>query len=395
MDVTILDLMNFKKLDGMKLIAGKNGLNKRVLDCGILDYEFDSNLKDKYLYSNFHEGQFALSTFLYAKDNEHLISEAVKYLVEKKVSGLAIKNIYNLNLHDYILRYAESNDFPIFIIENPYLYFENIIISIDDCIKSMAGIDYGQKEIDAILNKNLDDSAIKTHALQLNPSFLSHYISVYFYFKNCLTINQYETLIAKFKESQFYNPFTSLLRYRNGLIMICSFESLSKNEENNIIESAIQIILDFQKNVSIGTSEIHHRLHEIKQAINECIYAAMLNCDSTSSHLSYRDIGSYQAIFPYASEIHLQLFSKKIMNPIRDFDAENKFILTQTLIKFIKCEGVLSDLAHQLNLHENTVRYRLEKIETITGLNYRKPEHYHQLSLAVKIYICNELSNSF
>lgn len=395
MEVTILDLINLKKLDGMRLVAGKNGLSRKIKDCGILDYEFDSNLKDKYLYSNFHEGQFALTTFLYAKDNEHLIGDAVKYLVEKKVSGLAIKNIYRLNLHDYVLRYADSKDFPIFLIEDKTIYFENIIISIDECIKNMMRMDFGQNEIDTILHGFLDDSAIKRQAIQLNPSFCNHYNAVYFYLKKELTINEYDSYIARFKSSQFYTPFSFFCRYRNGFMMLYSYDSLDKNDESAIITDIINEITDYPHELSIGVSETHHHLHEMKQAINECLHAAMLHQNSNCLYMSYKNIGTYKVIFPYASDKEMQLFSKNIIDPIRDFDAENKFKLTETLIQFIECNGNLNQLSRQISLHENTLRYRLEKIELLNGLNFRNPEHYEQLSLAVKIYICNELINSF
>jgi len=47
--------------------------------------------------------------------------------------------------------------------------------------------------------------------------------------------------------------------------------------------------------------------------------------------------------------------------------------------------------------HENTIRQRLKKIEDLTGLNYRNPDHYEQLSISVKIrrFFGNNLKRSY
>jgi sugar diacid utilization regulator len=41
--------------------------------------------------------------------------------------------------------------------------------------------------------------------------------------------------------------------------------------------------------------------------------------------------------------------------------------------------------------HENTVRYRLEKIAILTGLDFKSPAQMEELALAIKIDICSEL----
>lgn len=395
MEITILDLINLKKLDGMKLVAGKNGLSRKVKDCGILDYELDSVLRDKYSYSNFHEDQFVLSSFLYAKDNGHLIGDAVKYLVEKRVCALAIKNIYKLPIHDYVLRYADSKDFPIFIIEDGRLYFENIIISVNDCVKSIANMDYGQQEIDSILNRPLNDSAIRHSILQINPSLLSKHIAVYFYLKMPLTINDYDELKDSFKNSCFNTPYASFLRYRNGFLLLYSYDYIDKNEEESLIPEIIRAIAADASKTHIGVSEVHHHIYEVKQSIRESLYSAMLQKGQHSLYMHYGSLGAYQAIFPYAQSNEMRLFSSRIMNPVIDFDAENKSQLAETLIQLIKIGGNLGRLSKELSLHENTLRNRLDRIEQLTGLTYRNPEHYNQLSVAVKIYICSELLDSF
>lgn len=392
MKVTILDLLNSGILDGMNFLAGRKGLNRKVVGSGILDYELDSILKDRYLHNNFHEGQFVLTTFLYAKDNEHLIGEAVKYFVEKGVSCLAIKNIYNLPIHNYVLRYADSMNFPILIMENPNIYFENLILNIDECIKRMEDFEYGQIEIDTILNTNLDNSSLENYIYKMNPSLLKHHIAIYFNFKEELDTVKFSEFRTKYRNSKFNISSSSLLRYKNGFIMIYSAEHIDKSIISKTIHEIVHALLDHSNmNLDVGVSQVHYHLYEIKLSLSESIVASLINTDRDRKFMLYNELGLYKLIFPYSKDSHMIRFSDDILKSIQDYDAEYKSSLTQTVIEYVKFSGNLSELAKTLNLHENTIRNRLGRIETITGLNFKNLEHYEQLSLAVKIHICNEL----
>ncbi|MGE7665195.1 PucR family transcriptional regulator [Ureibacillus composti] len=394
MDVTLKDLIDLNVFDGMKLIAGEKGLSRKISSCGILDYELDRSLKDRYIHSNFQEHQFALTTFLYARDEEYLINDAIKYLVNKKASGLAIKNVYRLTIHDSVLRYAESMDFPIFLIDST-MYFENIIISIKDSIELLGNSHYGQTKIDTILYKSLDPVHIRQHALQLNPSIKNNFFIMYFYVQGHLDNQQFFKIQTSFKNSKLNLPSNSLFRYNNGFLLLYSNDFIDSFDQDSLLTEIIQTLLDTNTKFAIGVSDLHYRIEEIKQAIHEAFYAALLHHQEHSELLKYEEIGTYKTIFPFAQTETMQRFSERYLNPLRDFDAENTLLLFETLTQFIMCNGNLHELSKKLSLHENTLRYRLDRVAQLTGLNFKKPEHYEQLSLAVKIHICSELLNEF
>lgn len=88
----------------VRLIAGSDGVSRAVSGVGILDYELMPGLKNKYQRVNFSPDEIVLSTFLYAKDDPYLITEAVKYLVAKGTSGLIIKNVLHIPIPDQAIR---------------------------------------------------------------------------------------------------------------------------------------------------------------------------------------------------------------------------------------------------------------------------------------------------
>ena len=54
-----------------------------------------------------------------------------------------------------------------------------------------------------------------------------------------------------------------------------------------------------------------------------------------------------------------------------------------TLAIYFSCSGNLDQAAELLHAHKNTVKYRLGRIQTLTGLDLKKPEDNFMLYMAV------------
>lgn len=74
----------------------------------------ERSLNQKYANLNFLPERMVVSSLLFAKNAPFMIRDAVKYLISKDASALVIKNVFCLPIHESILRYADSKNFPIF-----------------------------------------------------------------------------------------------------------------------------------------------------------------------------------------------------------------------------------------------------------------------------------------
>ena len=138
MKLTVEDVCNFPEFPDLRVIAGKGGLNNVIDRCGILDYEFVDGIKEKWYNTNFHEeNMIVVTSFLYAKDNDYLIFDAIKSLAARKCSGIIIKNIFRLPISDTVLRYADTINFPIILMEGKDVYFEDLIVLISERAKTV------------------------------------------------------------------------------------------------------------------------------------------------------------------------------------------------------------------------------------------------------------------
>lgn len=59
----------------------------------------------------------------------------------------------------------------------------------------------------------------------------------------------------------------------------------------------------------------------------------------------------------------------RLLGPLRDYDELHRAELLTTLTSFLACDGSWSACASRMYVHVNTVRYRISRIEALTGRN--------------------------
>jgi DNA-binding PucR family transcriptional regulator len=63
----------------------------------------------------------------------------------------------------------------------------------------------------------------------------------------------------------------------------------------------------------------------------------------------------------------LRSFTERLLRPLIDYDARHNAELLPTLTSFLACDGSWSACASRMYVHVNTVRYRIGRIEALTG----------------------------
>lgn len=362
----------------LKLIAGAGGMTRTITDAGILDYEIDPVMKDKYFHTNFQDGQFIVTTFSVARDNPYLILDAVKYLIAKGASGLVIKNVFHLPIHESVVRYADSKNFPIFLAESQDVYVERVIYEIYKNLFLLDTLKEAEKAGDRILSGELDGDGIAAAARKINPSAAEQYYSIFARRDELAEGGSVEEAYDAFSRSEFALPENTFLPHGNGFFLVLS----DKCRDAGRI--ARDLILRNDGSVICGISDRHSSLREFDLCLKESIYAALLP-EEPESVTFYSEIGSYQLILPFAGRPEMMRYRAKVLDPVLDHDIENNSSLMKTLSTYLDMDCDLNRAAEVLSQHRNTIRYRLDKITALTGLDYRSFSDLEQLSLAEKI----------
>jgi len=78
-------------------------------------------------------------------------------------------------------------------------------------------------------------------------------------------------------------------------------------------------------------------------------------------------VDSYERLLASVPTPVLRSFTERLLGPLADYDARHNAELLPTLRVFLACDGSWSACASRMYVHVNTVRYRIGRIEALTG----------------------------
>jgi hypothetical protein len=79
------------------------------------------------------------------------------------------------------------------------------------------------------------------------------------------------------------------------------------------------------------------------------------------------DVTSHVALLATVPDDVRRAFAARVLDPVLAYDARTGAGLRETLEAFLDCSGSWSRAAERLHLHVNTVRYRIGRVEELTG----------------------------
>ena len=391
MRITVEDICNFPEFSNLRIIAGRGGLDNVVERCGILDYEFVDGVKDKWYNTNFREeNMIVVTSFLYAKDNDYLILDAVKKLASRKCKGLIIKNIFNLPIRENVLRYADTMNFPIILVEGSDIHYEDLIILINQRVKHYSSVNYRENKVDEILRNGTNNELIEKLAYEINPSFKSDMIALYVDFLEDSSVEAYLKVEDMLLSKNVISTSDSAFYYKGGMFIVLSKDMFTTIDEMVLIKPILDAFAEDLGKFRIGVSTVHHLVYQIKQCFEEAKYAASLKTGIEKNIMLYEDLGIYKIILPFCDNEIMKEFARKYIKPLEDFDLETNGNLLETAVGYVLNDGDLQKTADAMIQHKNTIRYRLKNISNILEMNIFETKNYETLSCAVRIYMCND-----
>jgi PucR family transcriptional regulator, purine catabolism regulatory protein len=104
------------------------------------------------------------------------------------------------------------------------------------------------------------------------------------------------------------------------------------------------------------------------------------------SQLSFENVGTYRILLDtFERDPHeIRALYEETIGPVDAYDSANGTQLAQTLAVYFRNNENLTQTATDLHAHRHTIRYRLEKIAEINGLNVFETEHKERLGLGLK-----------
>jgi sugar diacid utilization regulator len=138
---------------------------------------------------------------------------------------------------------------------------------------------------------------------------------------------------------------------------------------------------------AVGRSRVATDPADLHRAGHEALLAAnVADAEEESTILAFEQTGAYRLLLPAMSEdpLELQRFYAETLEPLVAYDEQYETDLVQTLETYFESDGNVAGTAAKLYTHRHTVRYRLERIRELCGLDVGSTDGREKLSLGLK-----------
>ena len=381
MALKLKDLFQLPHMKDLKLVAGAAGMDRTLHWVHVVE------LPDVMHW--ILGGELLFMTGIGIRDNLAQLPRIVEACAQRKVAGLV------LNVGPYIpatppevIELAEQLGFPLFelpwevkLVEVTKEICNHIMSqqveekSIQDILESILYGDCSQPDLLTSRAALYDYDLAKPHRV-LFVRYGGSLPTV----KANLAIEQ-KVLEDKLQLQQIVNDtfrrvgkkVLSTARSDRLTLLVPSDGSMQEAQQ---VESIAQLILQMVQDklkpmqVHIGWGSPFDQLPAAKQSLEQAELALKVAMTSGKKrYFGYESLGFYKVLFNVSNRKELESFRSEVLGPLNEYDKRHGGELLPTLTAFLEDTENLSIVADRLHIHRNTLRYRLQKVEEITGRN--------------------------
>lgn len=99
----------------------------------------------------------------------------------------------------------------------------------------------------------------------------------------------------------------------------------------------------------------------------------------------HQELASHVLLLPFVPDDVRRAFTARLLDPLREYDHRHRAELIPTLEAFLDSDGSWTRCATRLHLHVNTLRYRVGRIEQLTGRDLSRLEDKLDFFLALRM----------
>ncbi|MFI9201923.1 PucR family transcriptional regulator [Streptomyces sp. NPDC053048] len=139
--------------------------------------------------------------------------------------------------------------------------------------------------------------------------------------------------------------------------------------------------------LTFGVSASVHSAEGLRGALEEARHARRVAAARPGRVCAagHQELASHVLLLPFVPDDVRRAFTARLLDPLRDYDRRHRAELIPTLEAFLDCDGSWTRCATRLHLHVNTLRYRVGRIEQLTGRDLSRLEDKLDFFLALRM----------
>ncbi len=176
----------------------------------------------------------------------------------------------------------------------------------------------------------------------------------------------------------------------NGIQILLEFHNTNDykkklNEFNLNIYETIKKSLD-SVDLRIGVGRIYRGLDNANKSFSDALRTIRTGKELTNrTIITYEELGVFKILCQDFLSEELDDFYNTTLKPLVDYDEKKSTELVKTLQCYFDCNGNLTKMSETLYTHYNTILYRINRIQEITGANLNDSNDRLNLEIALKI----------
>ncbi|MEU6484819.1 PucR family transcriptional regulator ligand-binding domain-containing protein [Streptomyces sp. NPDC046887] len=139
--------------------------------------------------------------------------------------------------------------------------------------------------------------------------------------------------------------------------------------------------------LTLGVSAPVHSAEGLRGALEEARHARRVAAARPGRVCAagHHELASHVLLLPFVPDDVRRAFTARLLDPLRDYDRRHRAELIPTLEAFLDSDGSWTRCASRLHLHVNTLRYRIGRIEQLTGRDLSRLEDKLDFFLALRM----------
>ncbi|MEG0924863.1 MAG: PucR family transcriptional regulator [Anaerovoracaceae bacterium] len=377
MYISLSEILKSDVFSKVEILAGKDGLRRKVKRVSVFDCPLRKDILELEIVI---EGDFFITCLEQFRYEPEKIQDFITSLIGKKCSGLFIVSEDCLNvMTDQVMEICNDNDFPVVITreEIPYAI-------IMDAINKYIAIDNLNAINTLKLEKILYGSENNTDKMEvlysINPN-IKQYLRVIYVdgnFNSEISQVELHTLYLNKKNDIF-------VKGNNNMVFILSDDEVKQLKHHS--DATTVGLKDFMTDPILGFSRIYNR-KDITKALEEGKRALDTAKTMNIKVQVYSPLSSLQLLVSVKDTQEAHDFYKAYVEAIKKHvSAENLAETLMTLETYVANSGSFSKTAAIMNQHENTIRYRVNKVKSALNLENDNIQFNETIAIAVKLRI--------
>ncbi|MFI7243532.1 PucR family transcriptional regulator [Streptomyces qinglanensis] len=139
--------------------------------------------------------------------------------------------------------------------------------------------------------------------------------------------------------------------------------------------------------LTLGVSAAVHSAEGLRGALEEARHARRVAAARPGAvrAAGHEELASHVLLLPFVPDDVRRAFTARLLDPLREYDRKHRAELVPTLEAFLSSDGSWTRCAGRLHLHVNTLRYRVSRIEQLTGRDLSRLEDKLDFFLALRM----------